>query len=315
VSGLIADIGGTNARFALVGDDGSMSDVKVMKCSLFPTLVEVCHAYLEEAASIRPRRAALAVASPVTGDRVTMTNHHWSFSIEETRRQLGLDKLDIINDFVAVARAVPHLAAGDTLKVGGGEPRPGYPIAVFGPGTGLGTTALLPSPSGWWPLATEGGHVTLAAATDRESEVLAVLRREMGHVSAERVLSGPGLVNLYRALAHIIGETPDRSVSPADITGRALSGASALCGETVALFTEMLGTFAANLALTLDARGGVYIAGGIVPKLGPAFITSGFRSRFEDKGRFSAYLAAIPTFLIVREHPALVGLAHFIRQD
>ncbi len=311
--GLIADIGGTNARFALSESDGAVRDAVVLACGDFPDLAAAAQAFLAQAAPpAPPKRAAMAVASPVTGDHVDMTNHPWSFSIDDVRRRLDLDDLRVINDFTAIALAIPHLAEEDRFQVGGGEAAPGAPIAVLGPGTGLGVSAVIPAGDGWVPLATEGGHVTMAPATEREGAVLAHLRRS-GHVSAERVLSGAGLVNLYGAVRALDGETADGDLTPADVTERALDGSCPFAAEALDMFCAMLGTVASNLCLSLGARGGVYVAGGIVPRLGAAFADSGFRRRFEDKGRFSDYLAAVPTFVLTRELPAFVGLSRLLQ--
>ncbi len=317
MSGIIADIGGTNVRFARVADDSTISLVKPMKVADFDTLADACQAYFEAGGNADglPRHAAFAVASPVLGDEIRMTNHRWAFSIEETRRQLGFDTFDVVNDFAAVALGIPFLTRADFRRVGGGDPDPHAAIAVLGAGTGLGMAGLArPRGGGFVPLTSEGGHVTMPAFTDREAAVINTLRSEFEghHVSAERLISGPGLVHLYRALATIDGRTADPATTPADCTRRALDGSCPVSREALAMFCEMLGTIAANLALTLDARGGIYIAGGIVPKLGEAFDKSGFRARFEDKGRFNKYLRPIPTSVITRPEPAFAGLAALV---
>ena len=220
----------------------------------------------------------------------------------------------MVNDFAAVARGVPHLRPDDLVQIGGGEPAPEATRAVLGPGTGLGVSGLAPSTAGGWTvLEGEGGHATMAAANRREAEVLAEVGREFGHVSAERVLSGPGLVNLHAALCRLDGVAPDSGLTPRDIAAAGVERRSARCRETLRLAAAMLGTFAGDLALTLGARGGVYVAGGMVPRHVQAFAASGFRRRFEDKGRFSAYLAAIPTWVVMHEFPALLGLASLVR--
>ena len=312
---LIADIGGTNARFAMVDRKGAIGDPRTLACADFPGPAAAARAYIEATAPKEPpRRGAFAIASPVTGvtgDAIDMTNHPWTFSIDEVRRDLSLEKLDVINDFVAIALSVPHLGDGGRRWIGGGEALPGAPIAILGPGTGLGVSGLVPSAEGWLPLATEGGHVALAAMSDREEAVIGILRRKFGHASAERAVSGPGLVNLYNALAELEG-VDAASPSPADVSRRALAGNCPRSREALVLFTAFLGTVASNLALSLGARGGVYIAGGIIPKLGDAFDGKLFRARFEDKGRFSDYLAAIPAYIITHEHPAFLGLAGMV---
>ncbi len=303
---LVADIGGTNARFALETAPAVLEDVEVLPCASFPTLEAAMRSYLARVGTRAVAHAAIGIANPVTGDWVQMTNHHWAFSIEATRLALGLTSLIVINDFTALALALPHLPRNELVQVGGGEAVAGSPLALIGPGTGLGVSALLPYPGGYSPLAGEGGHVSFAPFDEREAAIWHYARERHGHVSAERLLSGPGLVLIYHALAALAGE-PEQDLSAADITSRGLSGTCPRCRETLDAFCAMLGTAAANLALTLGARGGVYLGGGIVPRLIDYFKTSPFRPRFEDKGRFSAYLAAIPVFVIDSRYPALIG--------
>lgn len=313
---LIADIGGTNVRFALVAG-GAPEALRVLHTADYPHIAAAVRAYLDQAApATAPAAAAFAVASPVAGDDVRMTNRDWSFSIDRLRQDLGLETLHVINDFAAIALAVPHLGAEDVARIGGGAAAEGAPIAVIGPGTGLGVSLLVRTPGCWTPVATEGGHVTLAAADDREAEVIAHLRRRFGHVSAERALSGPGLVNLHAALAAIAGQAEQAAAvaEPTDITARALAGSDPLCRDAVAMFCAMLGTVAGDLALSLGAQGGVYIAGGIVPDLGALFAATDFRARFEAKGRFKGYMAAIPTFVITMAQPAFTGLAALLEE-
>ena len=312
---LIADVGGTNVRFALVGADGVPRDPCNLRNDDYPGLGEAAEDYLARLGpGERPTVGALAIASPITGDRITMTNRAWSFSVSALRRRLGLARLEVVNDFTAIALGVPRLAAGDLVQVGGGGPAPETPVAVIGPGTGLGVSGLVPLRGRWMALATEGGHVTMAAFDEREAAILARLRRRMDHVSAERVVSGMGLANLYAALAEIEGRDAE-PLEPEDVTGRAAAGTCPLCTEAVETFCAMLGTVAGNLALTLGARGGVYIAGGILPRLGDAFLRSGFRRRFESKGRMSPYVAAIPTWLVQAEVPAFLGLAALLEDE
>ena len=305
---LVADIGGTNARFALLGAGEVPHSIQVLACSDYADLASAVRAYL---ASVDPgvaiARAAIAVASPVTGDEIAMTNHHWSFKISELKQILGLDRLDVVNDFTAIALAIPELAKTDVTQIGGDRPEPGWPIAVLGPGTGLGVSGLIPAGARWIPLTTEGGHATLSTADERERAVVAALAREFDHVSVERAVSGPGLVNLYRAIAAIAG-APVTDATPASITNRALDRADAHCIEALDMFCGMLGSAAGNLVLSLGARGGVYIGGGIVTRLGAAFAASPFRRRFEEKGRFRDYLHPIPAYVITRAEPALLGL-------
>jgi len=306
---LVGDIGGTNARFGLVSPDGALLHSSVLADADYPGIAEAIDAYLAERGGLpRPRRGALAIASPVGGDEVRMTNHPWTFSISGLQKRLGFQRLEVLNDFTAQALALPHLKDGDRTVVGGGEALAGTPIGVLGPGSGLGVSGLIPMGKRWVPLTGEGGHATMAPITERESAVLGALRRHLDHVSAERVLSGPGLVNLYGALAALDG-VPAQQYTAAQITDAEIGGGDALCHEATEMFCAMLGTVAGNLALTLGAKGGVYIGGGIVPRLGERFGASLFRERFEAKGRLRAYLAAIPTYVVTHKLPAFLGCA------
>lgn len=311
---LVGDIGSTNVRFALVplgGPPARLDAVASLPCREHGGLVEAVEDYLSGVGVKRPRNAAVAVAGPVTGDRVALTNLDWSFSIEATRQALGLERLLVLNDFSAVARSLRHLEAADLISLGGGAPVAGEPLAVIGPGTGLGVSALVPCGRQWRPLASEGGHASLAPVTEREEAVAAWLRRRYGRVSWERVLSGPGLVNLYAAVAALEGRMIAEAdlPGPAAVTGRGLDGSCKLCGEALDLFCAMLGTAAGDLALVVGARGGVYLAGGIAPRLRDLLPRSAFRQRFEAKGRLSAYAAAIPAQLVMAPHAGLVGAA------
>jgi glucokinase len=310
--GLIGDIGATNARFALVERGKRISAPRVLPTDEYAGIGEAIAAFLaDERPASPPARAVLAVASPATGDQVTFTNNPWSFSRADLQHRLGLERLVIVNDFVACALAIPRLAEHDRRQVGGGTRVAGAPIGVLGPGTGLGVSALIPLAGTYVPVESEGGHVTLAGENAREDAVLAVLRRRFDHVSAERILSGPGLVNLYNALCELSG-TRAAALSAAQITDPRIAEEDANAREAKATFCAMLGGVAGNLALTLGARGGVYIAGGIVPKLGGYLAQSAFRARFQAKGRLGAYLAAIPTYIVVHPWPALIGASHLL---
>lgn len=306
--GLVGDVGATNARFALVRRDGSLACPRSYVVSEYPSIFEAIEGFLSREAPQRPTRAALAVASPINGDKVTLTNHPWSFSRESLRDSLRLERLRVINDFAANAISIPCLCERDRQSVGRGDPEPDSPIGVIGPGSGLGVSALIPSSSGWTALQSEGGHVTMAPADDGESRILEVLRKRYGHVSAERLLSGPGLSNLYDALRSL-DDGSGAPRPPAWITDPKTWNTDPIARDATAMFCAMLGAVAGDLALTLGARGGVYIAGGIVPKLGAFFAASDFRARFESKGRFRDYLANIPTYVILHPTPALLGAA------
>ncbi|MFC5509903.1 glucokinase [Massilia jejuensis] len=308
---LLADVGGTNARFALELAPGRFEAVQVLACGDHATFADAVRAYLATPAvqAAGPvRHAAVAIANPVDGDRIRMTNHHWQFSIEAVRREVGLDILLVVNDFYALARSLPHLSASDKVQIGGGAPRAGSPLGLLGAGTGLGVSGLIPSAGGWIALNSEGGHVTFSPASELEVAVLQYAWREFEHVSAERFLSGAGVELIYRALAHVQGLAPAPLAAP-EISRRGLAGECALSAQVLDVFCGMLGTVAGNLAVTLGAQGGVYIGGGIVPRLGGRFAASSFRQRFEQKGRFVAYLAQVPTYVITAEYPAFLGVS------
>ena len=306
---LVGDIGGSTVRLALAERSGGrilLHHITTWPCANHPGLAEAVEAYLAEIGRTRPNAAAIAIAGPVVGDRAELTNHPWTISIETTRRRLGLAHLAVINDFTAVALSLPMLTSEDAKRVGGGAAEAGKPMAAIGPGTGLGVSGLVRAGDRWVPIETEGGHATFAPMTERESRVADVLRRRHGHVSFERILSGPGLVTLHAALVELDGD-PSEVLTPEEVTARGLAGTSATATEALAMFCAALGTAAGNLALTLGARGGVFIAGGIVPRLGEYFATSAFRARFESKGRLSDYVRAIPTSVITAAYPGLIG--------
>lgn len=312
---LVGDIGATHARFGLVSAVGEFVLTRVFACADHPRIDDAIAVFLQERGALPlPREGALAIASPITGDRIEMTNHPWRFSVKALRSRLRLDRLEVINDFTALALALPHLRPQEKQAIGGGAAAPASPLAVLGPGSGLGVSGLIPCPRGWIPLSGEGGHATMAPATARESAVIEHMRRHFEHVSSERVLSGPGIVNLYNALAALDG-APARDYGAAQITDPEIAARDPLCAETLALFCAMLGTVAGDLALTLGARGGVYVGGGIVPQLGERFARSAFRERFEAKGRMRSYLAPIPTFVVTHEFPAFLGCAALLRAE
>jgi len=308
---LVADIGGTHVRFGLAARVGVQRE-RTLSCSDYSDLAAAAGEYLADFGSAeRPERAVFAVASPVTGDRVSMTNLAWEFSIEELRRDLALNVLRVVNDFTALALALPALERDDLRRLKEGETRPREPMALLGPGTGLGVSALIPVHETWMPLSSEGGHCDLAPGNRREWLVLEALQRSFGRVSAERVLSGPGLVNLYTTLCEIEGIDAIDS-QPSEIEARAGSDENSLEAEAIRLFCGWLGAFAGDLALTLGARGGVFLAAGVLPKMGPLFDRELFVRRFLDKGRFRGYLEPIPIDLILHRTATLVGAARIL---
>jgi glucokinase len=313
--GLLGDIGATNARFALLQPDGKVTARRVYALSEYASLADAIDAYLaDESPAAKPMRAALAVAAPVTGHEIRMTNHPWAFTIEALQEHFALERLHVVNDFAANAAAVPHLAQSDRIQIGGGEPIDNAPIGIIGPGTGLGVSAMVPSAKGPVTIAGEGGHVTMTPATAQESAILDIMRRRYDHVSAERLLSGAGLVNLYNTWCELAG-TPAASYTAEQITSAVIWDQDPRTRETTSMFCAMLGTVAGNLALTLGARGGIYIAGGIVPRIAAFFAQSEFRSRFEAKGRLQSYLVEIPTYLIVEPMLGLLGAAVLLKKS
>ncbi len=293
---LLADIGGTFARFAIETSPGKYEQNASLPCAQFPDFYSAVAHYLNQSQS-QVQHAAIAIANPVDGDQVRMTNYTWQFSIEDMRQKLGLQTLVVVNDFTALAMAVPHLATSQRVQIGGGYPREDSVIGVLGAGTGLGVSGLIPSNQGWIALGTEGGHSSAAPQNEQELAILQFAWRELGHVSFERLVSATGLELIYRALA---SQKPGATakLEALEITRRAIENRDSLCVAATDQFCEFMGTAAANLALTLGAFGGIYIGGGIIPALGQFFEQSSFRTRFESKGRFSDYLHAIPTFVI-----------------
>ncbi len=308
----MADIGATTTRCALLDDKGQELAPEIFDNADFTSLEGVLRIYLDHRrASDQPARAALAVAAPIIGDDVQMINIGWRFSQSALKEALNLKRLQVVNDFAAIAWALPQLNAADLTPIGGGESVPRTTLAALGPGSGLGVSALVPAADSWAVMTGEGGHVSMPAVTREEQDAIALLRdRFDGHCSAERVLSGPGLVNLYVALAELAGRGRP-TVNPEDVTNLARQG-EPLARKTLGMFFAMLGTVAANLAVTTGARGGIYIAGGIVPRLLEQIRQSAFRERFEAKGRYRQYLAAIPTYVITAQLPAFRGLRYLL---
>ncbi|MGF6725174.1 glucokinase [Paraburkholderia sp. GAS41] len=311
---LLADIGGTNARFALETGPGEIGQVQVYPCADYPGVAEVIKKYLKDTKIGRVNHAAIAIANPVDGDQVSMTNHDWTFSIEATRRALGFDTLLVVNDFTALAMALPGLTDSQRVQVGGGTRRPHSVIGLLGPGTGMGVSGLIPADDRWIALGSEGGHATFAPADEREDLVLQYARKKWPHVSFERVAAGPGIEVIYRALAARDKKRVPSNFDTSDVVKRALEG-EPLAAESVDVFCGILGTFAGNIAVTLGALGGIYIGGGVVPRLGEFFARSSFRKRFEAKGRFEAYLQNVPTYVITAEYPAFLGVSAILAEQ
>lgn len=310
-SRLLADIGGTNARFAWQsGPKSALLDIATYPCANHASLQQAIEFYLKAHNRPAPAFCAIGIANPVLGDAVKMTNHNWAFSVLQLQTALGIQTLRVFNDFTALALAIPSLQKSDLHSIGGGTVIEGETKALIGPGTGLGVSGLLSSAEGKWvPIRGEGGHVTLSADNGFELEIINWLTKRHGHASAERALSGPGLVNLYEAVCITHGQHAQQ-MQPAAIIDEALVLPGGHCAQTLNLFCGLLGSVAGDLALTLGARGGVYLGGGILPRMLGFLAESTFRERFVAKGRFRAYLDSIPTLVINSSVPvALIGAA------
>jgi len=318
---LVADIGGTNARFGWLDAPGLHAQhVRKLAVPDFAGPADAMRAYLAELAgqlggnARPPQHAAMAVATAVVDDQIAFTNSHWSFSRRQLQAELGLAGLQVLNDFEALALALPHLGP-DQLRAHGALPQPRGTLAVIGPGPGLGVGGVSQTAQGWVALPGEGGHSTLAPGDDFESELLRCARRDFSHVSAERLLSGIGLPVLHQAVATVLGQPVSEPWTAELIMDRGLAGADEACSRSLDAFCSLLGSFAGNVALMLGARGGVYIGGGIEPRMEERFFRSSFRERFEAKGRLRSYLEAIPTALITDTLVALTGAAAAIEQQ
>jgi glucokinase len=312
---LVGDIGGTNARFAMARD-GRLEHSAALETGAYPTPEAALGVYLQGKPA--PDAAALAVAAPIVGDTIFMTNSNWSFSKGSLEAELKCP-VELVNDFAALARAIPFLAAEDYVRIPRsvvpGHDAEGSVLAIIGPGTGLGVATLVRAGDGWIDLPGEGGHVTMSPATAEEDRIVGLLRERWEHVSAERVLCGDGLVALYEVTCELRNVLPVRR-TPAEITAAA-SGAEPdphawLCARAFDIFCAMLGTVAGNLALTVGASE-LYVAGGILRRFPEILGASRFRYRFEQKGRLSAYLQNVPTYLVLSKTPALTGLANWKR--
>jgi len=308
---LLGDIGGTNARFGWqAADDAPITHMQVLLCAEHESLLAAAQTYLNEQGLSAPPCAAFGIANPVTGDQVAMTNHHWKFSVNALREGLGVSRFLLLNDFTALALSLTRLPESHKRQVGSGTAAANSAIGLIGPGTGLGVSGLFPVgyQHKWIPIAGEGGHVSLAANTEHEFAAIQQLQKRYGHVSAERVISGAGLVDLYHALCDLKDGQGREITTPAEVIERAQDVPNSTANEALDMFCGFLGSVAGDLALTLGARGGIYIGGGIVPRLGERFVASPFRERFEAKGRFKKYLQDEQTWVIQSPvSPALQG--------
>jgi glucokinase len=309
---LVADIGGTNARFAVVSDAHAETRVfGSVQTSSHPDLAAAATATVLDHTSLMPRTAVIAVAGPVTGDRIAMTNADWVIEPRLLIDRLGLESVVVLNDFEAQALALPGLSGDSIRQIGGGTAVPHGPKVVLGPGTGLGAAAMVHAAGTWIPIPGEGGHVELGPVSEADYRVWPHIDRLDGRIGAERIICGAGLLRLARAVAAEAG-TERRFVAPRDVTEAADAG-DEIALRTMDMFVRALGRVAGDHALTFLARGGVFLGGGIPGRIDTYLAHPAFRASFEAKAPHSALLAGIPTFLIRHENPALEGLASFAR--
>lgn len=304
---LVADIGGTNARFAISDADGALHELRVLHAADFPKIDGAIAAYFADLKRPRPSQACFAVACPASGPEIKLTNSSWRFVKADLRRKFQFDRLVVINDFEALAASVPILGGAQLAELRPGAADPASVSLVIGPGTGLGVGAYVPAgKSAWAVISGEGGHVGFAPNTEEEVRLWRRMREKYGRVSAERVLNGAGLVNVYRFIADEAGQRVGEIDAP-EISRRALAGEE-IAVNAVLMFFDMLGSVTGDLALAFGSRAGVYIGGGITPKLLDFARRSNFIARFLDKGRVAAILQSMPIWVILEERAALYGV-------
>lgn len=311
---LVADIGGTNIRLGVANETDELSSLTVFQCAKYASLEDVLKEYIaannlaEYAIS-----ACFAIACPVDKDLISMTNLPWAFSKSGIAKALNFTKLLMINDYTGIAYSVPHLTNEQKVQIGEGEVVADYPISICGPGTGLGVANVVPTKQGWLSLGGEGGHVDYAPTDETEQQILSLLIKKYGHVSYERLLSGTGIENLYQAFCHIKAKEA-QAYTAKDISAKAVENSCDICVQALEQFCKILGSFAGNLSLTMSSFSGVYIAGGIAPRFIEFIKKSGFRARFEEKGRLSGFNKNIPTYIITEPQPGILGALAYLRQ-
>ncbi len=314
---LVADIGGTHTRYALVtGFDAKTGEFEINQSRVFlsanyDSFSLSLETYLETITGERPRNACIALAGPVNDDIVELTNLQWKFSITQLKKRYGFNCLLVMNDFAALAYGVPHLAESSLFSVKGGVDEVNGAKVVIGPGTGLGVAALVHTSSGYHPIASEGGHITVAPSSDAEFEIFKLLKQTQQHISAEDLLCGRGLVNLYRCYAKL-QELPDKGYAPDEVTQQALNNSDPLCVAAFDSFLGLLGSYCGDLALIFGARGGVFLGGGILPQIQPHIAKSQFLGRFMNKGQMRKLVKEIPVKLITHRQPAFIGAAAWL---
>jgi glucokinase len=314
---LVADIGGTNTRYALVtGYNVQTGEYEINQSRVFlsadhDSFALSLETYLETITGERPKNACLAIAGPVSGDVVELTNLQWQFSIRQLKKRYGFDCLLVINDFAALAYGVPHLPAASLFTIKPGVIDDQSAKVIVGPGTGLGVAALVHTGNGYHPIAGEGGHVAIAPGNEGELELFKLLRQQQQHISAEDLLSGRGLQHLYRGYAKLHQQTIEM-YAPDEVTQHALSNSDPQCVEAFNTFLGLLGSYCGDLALIFGARGGVYLGGGILPQIQPHIADSQFLTRFMNKGVMRKLVKNIPVQLITHRQPAFIGAAAWL---
>ena len=319
VINLVADIGGTNIRLAITDKDNNINEIKTYQCKDFPHLSNVIYHYLKENGLLNSQvNACLAIACPVDTDSISMTNLPWKFSQKQLKEELKLHSLTLINDYTAIAMAIPLLSDKQKVKIGHGEAENKQPIAVCGPGTGLGVANLVNINNHWYCLGGEGGHTDFAPVDELDVKIFQQLKTTKKRLSYEQLLSGYGLEQIYQALVIINNQEATNAeqskLSAKEISSQAIAGTCPICQQALSQFCKILGSFSGNLALTTGSFGGVYIAGGIVPRFIDYLKNSEFRARFETKGRMSHLNEQIPTYIITESQPGLLGAAAYLNQ-
>ncbi len=313
---LVADIGGTNGRFGLVNGNSTgkgyiAEQQQSLKCADYPDIATMLRTYCEVTGIAIPKFACLAIAGPIQDGRVKMTNLNWEFSISDLRDELNMQALDVINDFAALAYAAPHLQAEDLTTLYDVPANAYAPIGIMGPGTGFGAAMLAPINGGWNLIPTEGGHVSFAPTTATEMAILQHRLKSQDRVSIEDMLSGRGLLAIYTSLAELADKIP-LALTPADISMRGLSHEDPLCEQALDVFCGILGSVAGDKALAWGATGGIYLGGGIVPKLAQLIPQTDFIKHFVNKAPMRGYVENIPVYMIINDKAALIGAAAWL---
>jgi glucokinase len=303
---LVADLGGTNVRFALVTrSDGTVGEIRSLECRAFPGFADAIEAYLAEKGCEPPQSACFAIAAVETGEQVNITNNHWSFSRHELQARFGFRQLQLINDFTAVAYALPRLQSRQTQELTPGLVADPDNVLAFGPGTGLGGAHLVDRSR---VIPCEPGHASLSPGTALEFEIFRQLQAQPREIHAEMLVSGPGLQRLYRALARVLDQAAPE-LDAAEISDRAVQGADSLCEQTLEIFCALMGSAAGDFAVSSGGYGGLYLAGGIAPQILPLLQKSDFLQRFVHKGAMEERLGQVPVFVILEPNPGLLGAA------